>query len=201
MSYCTCSEGLCVCILQEVSTFGFRGEALSSLCALATVTVTTRTANTSPAQRLTYDHTGTLVATAPTARAVGTTVAVKDLFKTLPVRHKVQTGAINSWLYANYFPVLSLRWVSEPPICTTSHGTIILRTQIGAASMQTSHQCASGCTVCNPLPPYICYTLSYGHHLNCSLSAKPCGYPGLAQPCMMHSQWYKALLWVPCRNS
>ncbi|KAL3143766.1 hypothetical protein ABBQ32_003597 [Trebouxia sp. C0010 RCD-2024] len=74
--------------LQAMSTFGFRGEALSSLCALASVSVTTRTANTNPAQRLTYDHTGALVGTAPTARAVGSTVAVKDLFKTLPVRHK-----------------------------------------------------------------------------------------------------------------
>lgn len=78
--------------LQEVSTFGFRGEALSSLCALASITITTRTTNTNPAQRLSYDHTGTLVGTTPTARAVGTTVAVKDLFKTLPVRHKVTQG-------------------------------------------------------------------------------------------------------------
>ncbi|DBA95699.1 hypothetical protein WJX82_003265 [Trebouxia sp. C0006] len=74
--------------LQDVSTFGFRGEALSSLCALASITITTRTTNTNPAQRLSYDHTGSLVGTNPTARAVGTTVAVKDLFKTLPVRHK-----------------------------------------------------------------------------------------------------------------
>lgn len=82
--------------LQEVSTFGFRGEALSSLCALAAISITTRTANSNPAQRLTYDHTGCLVGTSPTARAVGTTVAVKDLFKTLPVRHKVQKGALES---------------------------------------------------------------------------------------------------------
>ncbi|KAL3143767.1 hypothetical protein ABBQ32_003597 [Trebouxia sp. C0010 RCD-2024] len=82
--------------LQAMSTFGFRGEALSSLCALASVSVTTRTANTNPAQRLTYDHTGALVGTAPTARAVGSTVAVKDLFKTLPVRHKVQPGVLET---------------------------------------------------------------------------------------------------------
>lgn len=85
-----------------MSTFGFRGEALSSLCALASVSVTTRTANTNPAQRLTYDHTGALVGTAPTARAVGSTVAVKDLFKTLPVRHKVQPGAIICCLVCAY---------------------------------------------------------------------------------------------------
>ena len=34
-----------------------------------------------------------MTASNPTARAVGTTVAVKDLFKTLPVRHKVHKGA------------------------------------------------------------------------------------------------------------
>ena len=78
---------------QDVSTFGFRGEALSSLCALASITITTRTTNTNPAQRLSYDHTGSLVGSTPTARALGTTVAVKDLFKTLPVRHKVTQGA------------------------------------------------------------------------------------------------------------
>lgn len=89
---------------QDVSTFGFRGEALSSLCALATVSITTRTVNTNPAQRLTYDHTGALVATTPTARAVGTTVAVKDLFKTLPVRHKVQKGAMDYCTWPRVLP-------------------------------------------------------------------------------------------------
>ena len=96
---------------QEVSTFGFRGEALSSLCALASISITTRTANTNPAQRLSYDHTGTLVGTTPTARAVGTTVAVKDLFKTLPVRHKVHEGAADHC----YCPTLHV-WVALP--CT-----------------------------------------------------------------------------------
>ena len=75
--------------LQEVSTFGFRGEALSSLCALASIAVTTRTAHSTPAHRLTFSHTGELLSSVPAARAIGTTVSVKDLFKTLPVRHKV----------------------------------------------------------------------------------------------------------------
>ena len=83
---CKSKSSLC---LKAVSTFGFRGEALSSLCALATVAVTTRTANTNPAQRLTFGHTGALLDSMPAARAVGTTVSVKELFKSLPVRHKV----------------------------------------------------------------------------------------------------------------
>ena len=72
--------------LQELSTFGFRGEALSSLCAVADVSVVTRTAGQEAGVRLTYDHSGVLTGQAPAARAVGTTDAVRDLFKTLPVR-------------------------------------------------------------------------------------------------------------------
>ena len=74
---------------QELNTFGFRGEALSSLCALAEVSVVTRTADGAAGVRLTYDHVGKLTGTAATARALGTTVAVRELFKPLPVRYKV----------------------------------------------------------------------------------------------------------------
>ncbi|PRW39172.1 mismatch repair endonuclease PMS2 [Chlorella sorokiniana] len=74
--------------LQELATFGFRGEALSSLCAVADVSVVTRTAEQDVGVRLSYDHNGRLVGQAGAARTVGTTVAVRDLFKRLPVRHK-----------------------------------------------------------------------------------------------------------------
>ena len=76
-------------LMQDLSTFGFRGEALSSLCALANITVTTRTAEQAAAVRLVYGHSGALVSNAPAARAVGTTVAVGEIFKPLPVRFKV----------------------------------------------------------------------------------------------------------------
>eukprot|EP00884_Botryococcus_braunii_P005905 jgi/Botrbrau1/15315/Bobra.0319s0005.2 len=74
--------------LQALGTFGFRGEALSSLCALSELTVTTRTEQSVAGTRLTFDQNGTLVSQTPVARAIGTTVAVKDIFKSLPVRHK-----------------------------------------------------------------------------------------------------------------
>ena len=72
--------------LAGLATFGFRGEALSSLCAVADVSVVTRTAEQAAGVRLTYDPAGALASRAPAARAVGTTVAVRDLFKRLPVR-------------------------------------------------------------------------------------------------------------------
>ena len=80
--------------MQDLSTFGFRGEALSSLCALASLSVTTRTASQSAAVRLTYKQTGELAYSTPAARAVGTTVTVAAVFKPLPVRYKVSSAQI-----------------------------------------------------------------------------------------------------------
>ncbi|KAE8009504.1 hypothetical protein FH972_005936 [Carpinus fangiana] len=74
--------------LQSLTTFGFRGEALSSLCTLGDLTVETRTKNESVATHLTYDHSGLLVDEKKTARQIGTTVTVKKLFSNLPVRSK-----------------------------------------------------------------------------------------------------------------
>ena len=42
--------------------------------------------------RLEYDHAGAISSQASAPRSVGTTVALKDLFKTLPVRHKVPSA-------------------------------------------------------------------------------------------------------------
>ncbi|XP_013621640.1 PREDICTED: DNA mismatch repair protein PMS1 isoform X3 [Brassica oleracea var. oleracea] len=74
--------------LQSLTTFGFRGEALSSLCALGNLTVETRTKNEQVATLLTFDHSGLLVAEKKSARQIGTTVTVRKLFSNLPVRSK-----------------------------------------------------------------------------------------------------------------
>lgn len=76
--------------LQALHTFGFRGEALSSLAALGELSVITRTADQAAATRLEFDRSGHLSSSSPVARAVGTTVAVKDLFAALPVRRQVR---------------------------------------------------------------------------------------------------------------
>ncbi|CAJ1969067.1 unnamed protein product [Sphenostylis stenocarpa] len=74
--------------LQSLTTFGFRGEALSSLCALGNLTVETRTVSEPVATHLTFDNSGVLVTERKTARQIGTTVMVKKLFSNLPVRSK-----------------------------------------------------------------------------------------------------------------
>ncbi|KAF7988329.1 hypothetical protein HCN44_000902 [Aphidius gifuensis] len=72
----------------EVSTFGFRGEALSSLCSLSDVTIITNNSNNKHAYKLKFDKNGNLEKKDICAREIGTTVIVKNIFKNLPVRAK-----------------------------------------------------------------------------------------------------------------
>ncbi|RUS82088.1 hypothetical protein EGW08_010165, partial [Elysia chlorotica] len=74
--------------LMNVSTFGFRGEALSSLCALSNMTIVTRHKSYSVATRLEFDQDGKITSKKSAPRQIGTTVQVQNIFHTLPVRHK-----------------------------------------------------------------------------------------------------------------
>jgi len=74
--------------LTEVNTFGFRGEALSSLCALSQLNIITRHSSSEHGFKLEFDQNGILINKEPCAREKGTTVHVKNIFKNLPVRAK-----------------------------------------------------------------------------------------------------------------
>nr|XP_054543255.1 putative postmeiotic segregation increased 2-like protein 2 [Pan troglodytes] len=74
--------------LTEVETFGFQGEALSSLCALSDVTISTCHASAKVGTRLVFDHDGKIIQKTPYPHPRGTTVSVKQLFSAPPVRHK-----------------------------------------------------------------------------------------------------------------
>lgn len=75
--------------IASLETFGFRGEALSSLCALSTLTVTTCLASDVPkGAKLTFEPSGKLNGTSVVAAQRGTTVSVNGLFHNLPVRRR-----------------------------------------------------------------------------------------------------------------
>lgn len=75
--------------LSRLQTFGFRGEALSSLCALSKFSITTAQADEAPkGKRLEFDMSGRLKSTTIVACQKGTTVTVEGLFESLPVRRK-----------------------------------------------------------------------------------------------------------------
>jgi DNA mismatch repair protein PMS2 len=75
--------------LNTLHTFGFRGEALSSLCGLSTFHVVTARAVDGPkGTRLEFETSGKLKGTSVVASTKGTTVTVEQIFKNLPVRRK-----------------------------------------------------------------------------------------------------------------
>ncbi|KAJ5923687.1 hypothetical protein N7454_008932 [Penicillium verhagenii] len=75
--------------LTTLHTFGFRGEALSSLCALADFHVVTAQAHQAPkANRLDFEISGQLGKTQIVAGQKGTTASVGGIFKRLPVRRR-----------------------------------------------------------------------------------------------------------------
>ncbi|KAK4448105.1 hypothetical protein QBC34DRAFT_353737 [Podospora aff. communis PSN243] len=75
--------------LTTLQTFGFRGEALSSLSALSRLSIVTCTHQEAPrAKRLEFETSGKLKGTSVVSGQKGTTVFVEDLFRALPVRRR-----------------------------------------------------------------------------------------------------------------
>ncbi|KAF5659365.1 DNA mismatch repair PMS2 [Fusarium heterosporum] len=75
--------------IATLETFGFRGEALASLCALSNVSITTCQQGEAPkGTKLSFEPSGALSGTAVVASSKGTTVSVERLFHNLPVRRR-----------------------------------------------------------------------------------------------------------------
>lgn len=73
--------------LENVQTFGFRGEALSSLCALSILTIITATKEDGPrGSKLEFETSGKLKSCSVVPSPKGTTVISENIFRTLPVR-------------------------------------------------------------------------------------------------------------------
>lgn len=75
--------------LTSLDTFGFRGEALSSLCALSKFHIlTARAEDGAIGKKLDFEVSGKLKGTSVAAAQKGTTVYVEDIFHNLPVRRR-----------------------------------------------------------------------------------------------------------------
>ncbi|XP_054237035.1 PMS1 protein homolog 1 isoform X4 [Indicator indicator] len=72
--------------LDRLTTYGFRGEALGSVCSISEVLITTKTAADEFSTQYALDSTGHITSKKPSHLGQGTTVTVLKLFKNLPVR-------------------------------------------------------------------------------------------------------------------
>lgn len=85
--------------LATLQTFGFRGEALSSLCALSKFSIVTCLAKDVPkGTRLDFESSGKLKETHVVAAQGGTNVIIENLFHNLPVRRReLQRNIKREW--------------------------------------------------------------------------------------------------------
>ncbi|XP_005089471.1 PMS1 protein homolog 1 [Aplysia californica] len=74
--------------LLSLHSYGFRGEALASLCSVADVTITTKTKTDDLSYTYTIDKEGNVSDRKPSHLGQGTTVCARNLFATLPVRRQ-----------------------------------------------------------------------------------------------------------------
>ncbi|KFO85886.1 PMS1 protein 1, partial [Buceros rhinoceros silvestris] len=72
--------------LERLTTYGFRGEALGSICCVSEVLITTKTAVDDFSTQYALDSNGHITSKKPSHLGQGTTVTVLKLFKNLPVR-------------------------------------------------------------------------------------------------------------------
>ncbi len=73
--------------LEEVSTMGFRGEALASIAAISKINVITKTADEEMGTKLQLEA-GDIIKNEPIGASVGTSITIEELFFNTPVRHK-----------------------------------------------------------------------------------------------------------------
>jgi DNA mismatch repair ATPase MutL len=115
--------------IDSVRSYGFRGEAIASLCSIGDLSITTCIDGEATATTLQFDRTGSLVSYVLllgyindrekiTAGQRGTTVAVRSLFRDLPVRltqarkQRVSVGKVKSIIFT-YALVRDIRFTLQ----------------------------------------------------------------------------------------
>lgn len=99
--------------LHRILTLGFRGEALSSMAAVATVEIASRPANADSAHRVVGSQ-GQIDIETPVAMRPGTRVSVRDLFSAVPARRRFLKS--NSAEVARCSAVIKSASLSHPTV-------------------------------------------------------------------------------------
>lgn len=82
--------------LETLNTFGFRGEALSSMCAISKMTLSTQTHGSREGIRLALEA-GTLMRQEIISQAPGTDISIQDIFFNIPARRKFLKTRETEW--------------------------------------------------------------------------------------------------------
>ena len=125
--------------LEVISTLGFRGEALPSIAAVSSLSLETRTGAEQVGTRIDVVE-GSIVRKEQTGTPPGTSVTVRDLFKSFPARRKflrstaTESSRIQTLVtrYALAYPEIRFRLEGERSSTFTSAGSGDLREAISS---------------------------------------------------------------------
>lgn len=146
-------------LMNDLSTFGFRGEALHSLCCVGDVEVITRCRDEDIAKKLIFDHDGNIAKKENVAAPFGTSVTVTNLLSVFPVRVREERSNfsvehLKDLLAKYYLSSPSVRFVidaapfltqTRPPLTSLTQAvTFEFGTQVTAALMEKSAEGYSG---------------------------------------------------------
>ena len=128
--------------LAKISTYGFRGEALHSLCSVSSLEILSKRKSDQLAKRIQFDTKNQVCKESATASNVGTTIRAMQLFKNLPVRKNYFKSGNRGkedlkkterlvWSYALIRPELriSLNHNGEPMVLKPSTTTLVKSAQ------------------------------------------------------------------------
>lgn len=82
--------------LQHIATFGFRGEALSSIASMSSIVLTTRSSDEKIGTCVTIEY-GKIVSVSQVAHQVGTTILINNIFGNMPARKKFLKSDDTEW--------------------------------------------------------------------------------------------------------
>lgn len=125
--------------IYDLSTMGFRGEALASIASCADVTLTTSLGDSETGTRVSYED-GSLKDISDISAPQGTTVEVRNLFKNIPARYKFLkkdstegmyiTGLVEKLCVSN--PQISIKLIKDGAVQFTTPGTGLVKDAVYA---------------------------------------------------------------------
>ena len=115
--------------LQNITSLGFRGEALSSIAAVSELEITSKTENEKTGKKIVISA-SEMLDESDAASDTGTTVIVKDLFFNIPVRRKFlkadskETAAVSEFLsrISLAYPNIRFRFICDGTIRFSTPG-------------------------------------------------------------------------------
>lgn len=133
--------------LSSIATYGFRGEALSSIASVSHVELISKTEQDTLATKIVIAH-GCKVETSKVNHQIGTTLTISELFKNIPARKKFLKTDETEWnlivtifqAFALRFPQITFKIFHNDHLCYNCPATPDLKTRCAQLWSNSIHE-------------------------------------------------------------